>query len=144
MVTDAAHLDIGEHPGEVLIILPWRIKYCKASHENRDMPGSILHKGLSARPSRGENDHGGRRSGGYRSRSDVLFTRPHSRRVRHDSLGRTTREISVRATAQGQGSTAIGGRVIKSIEAPRRQGTAPCTAGWILHVRVAVNSIRMG
>lgn len=105
--------------------------------------GARCTAGLSARASWGENDHGRRRSGGYRARSDVLFTRPHSRRVRHGGLGRTTREISVRAAVQGQGSTAIGGRVVKSIEAPRRQGTASCTAGWILHVRVTVSSIRM-
>ena len=96
-----------------------------------------------ARASRGENDHGRRRSGGYRSRSDVLFASPHCRRTRHNSLGRTTREVSIRATAQGQGSTAIGGVVVESIEAPGGQGTAPCTAGWIFHVRVAVVSIRL-
>lgn len=117
---------------------------CKASHANTDMRESVCTTGLSARASRRENDHGRRRSGGYRSRSDILFTRPHSRRVRHDSLGRTTREISVRATAQGQGSTAIGGRVVKIVEAPSRQGTASCTAGRIFHVWVAVRSIRTG
>lgn len=105
--------------------------------------GAYCTTGLLARASRGENDHGRRRSGGYRSRSDVLFASSHSRRAGHDGLGRTAREVSVRATAQGQGSTAIGGRVVKSIEASGGQGTAPCTAGWVLHVWMAVVSIRL-